>query len=103
MPYAIALEDGRILWANNAFDALMEGQRKEKYLHRLLPQIHPGVYPKGDVDHVELEVSCQDRDFQAELRRVSLKGFSSRGRAPADPGGRGVLYRGVAPGCDGAE
>ena len=56
----------------------MEGQRKEKYLHRLLPQLHPGVYPKDDMEHVEMEVSCHERDYQAELRRVSLQGFSRK-------------------------
>ena len=35
VPYAIALEDGRILWRNDAFDALMtQGPRKEKYLNK---------------------------------------------------------------------
>ncbi len=78
VPYAIALEDGRILWANDSFDALMEGQKKEKYLNRMIPELHPGVFPKDDMEHVELEVVYRDRSYQAELRRVSLEGFSEK-------------------------
>ena len=78
VPYAIILEDGRILWANDAFSGLSESPRKEKYLNRMIPELHPGVYPKEDMEHVEMEVSYRDRDYQVELRRVSLRGFSSR-------------------------
>ncbi len=78
VPYAITLEDGRILWANDAFSALAEGQRKEKYLNRLIPELYPGMYPKDDMEHVEMEVSYRDRDYQVELRRVSLQGFSQK-------------------------
>ena len=78
IPYAIALEDGRILWTNDSFKALMTGQKKEKTLNRLIPELHPGVFPKDDMEHVELEVTYRDRDYQAELRRVNLEGFSEK-------------------------
>ncbi len=78
IPYAITLEDGRILWANDSFNALMSGQKREKTLNRMIPELHPGVFPKEDMEHVELEVTYRDRDYQAELRRVSLEGFSEK-------------------------
>lgn len=78
VPYAIALEDGRILWKNDAFADLMAGTRKEKFLNHMLPDLHPGVFPKDDTEHVELEVTYNERNYQAELRRVSLKGFSQK-------------------------
>ena len=78
IPYAIALEDGRILWKNDCFLNLTEGQRKERYLNRMIPELHPGVFPKNDVDHVELEVTYRERIYQAELRKVSLEGFSEK-------------------------
>ena len=78
IPYAIALEDGRILWKNDCFLNLTEGQRKERYLNRMIPELHPGVFPKIDVDHVELEESYRVRCYQAELRKVSLEGFSEK-------------------------
>ena len=78
LPYAIALEDGRILWKNDCFKELMEGQKKEKYLNRLIPDLHPGVFPKDDMEHVEMEVTYREQDYQVELRRVSLQGFSKK-------------------------
>ena len=73
------LEDGRILWKNDAFAALMtQGPRKEKYLNKMIPDLHPGVFPKGDLDHSLMEVTYKDRDYQVELRRVSLQGFSEK-------------------------
>ena len=57
---------------------LTEGQRKERYLNRMIPELHPGVFPKNDVDHVELEVTYRERSYQAELRKVSLEGFSEK-------------------------
>lgn len=78
VPYAVVLEDGRILWMNDAFAALSEGPRKEKYLHRVIPELYPGVFPKGDIGHSELEVTYRDRNYQAELRRVSFEGFSEK-------------------------
>ena len=56
----------------------MEGQKKEKYLNRLIPDLHPGVFPKDDMEHVEMEVTYRERDYQVELRRVSLQGFSKK-------------------------
>ena len=78
VPYAITLEDGRILWKNDAFASIMDSPRKEKYLNRMIPELHPGVFPKEDMEHVELEVTYHDRDYQVELRRVSLQGFSQK-------------------------
>ena len=36
------------------------------------------MFPKNDVDHVELEVTYRERSYQAELRKVSLEGFSEK-------------------------
>ena len=78
IPYAVVLEDGRILWKNDSFSALMEGQKQEKYISRMFQELHPGVFPKDDVEHVELEVTYRDRSYQAVLRKVPLEGFSEK-------------------------
>ena len=76
VPYAITLEDGRILWKNDSFSHMVESQKREKYLNKLIPELNNGVFPKDDNDHVELEVTYRERDYQVVLRRVSLEGFS---------------------------
>lgn len=40
IPYAITMEDGRILWRNESFKTLTEGQKQERYLNRLIPELH---------------------------------------------------------------
>lgn len=76
VPYAITLEDGRILWENDSFSDMVRGQKREKYLSKLIPELNSGVFPKAEADHVELEVSYRERSYQVELRKVSLEGFS---------------------------
>ncbi len=78
VPYAITLENGHILWKNDAFSALMDNPGKDKYLSRMIPELHTGVFPKDDTEHVEMAVTYHDRDYQVELRRVSLQGFSQK-------------------------
>lgn len=76
VPYAITLEDGRILWKNDSFAALVEGQKRENYLNKLIPELNMGAFLKEDTEHVELEVRYRERDYQVVMRRVSLEGFS---------------------------
>ena len=76
IPYAILLDDGRILWKNGSFNDMIEGQKREKYLHKLIPELNTGVYPREESDHVEIEVTYRERDYQVELRRISVEGFS---------------------------
>lgn len=78
IPYAIVMEDGRILWQNDCFSALMGSQKREKYINRMIPELHIGVFPKDDIDHVELEAEFGGRHYQVELRRVSVEGFSDK-------------------------
>lgn len=76
VPYAITLEDGRILWENDSFSDMVRGQKREKYLSKLIPELNSGVFPKAEADHVELEVAHRERSYQVELRKVSVEGFS---------------------------
>lgn len=76
IPYAILMEDGRILWKNNRFAQIFEEQKHENYLYKLIPELGQRVIPHGDIDHVELEVQYQGRDYQAVLRKISVAGFS---------------------------
>lgn len=76
VPYAILLEDGRILWKNDSFAELLGNQKRDNYITRLIPELNTGVFPKQENDHVELEVRFKERDYQVEMRRVSVEGFS---------------------------
>ena len=74
VPYAIVLEDGHILWKNDRFAEITDA--REKYLQKMIPQLNRGNFPKEDETRKELEVTYKERDYQVELRRISLEGFS---------------------------
>lgn len=78
VPYAIILEDGHILWKNDRFSEIVDG--REKFIQRIIPELNKGIFPKDDETRNELEITYKERDYQVELRRISLEGFSESER-----------------------
>lgn len=78
VPYAIILEDGHILWKNDRFSEIVDG--REKFIQRVIPELNKGIFPKDDETRSELEITYKERDYQVELRRISLEGFSESER-----------------------
>ena len=78
VPYAIILEDGHILWKNDRFSEIVDG--REKFIPKIIPELNKGIFPKDDETRNELEITYKERDYQVELRRISLEGFSESER-----------------------
>lgn len=78
VPYAIILEDGHILWKNDRFSEIVDG--REKFIQKMIPELNKGIFPKDDETRNELEITYKERDYQVELRRISLEGFSESER-----------------------
>ena len=78
VPYAIILEDGHILWKNDRFSEIVDG--REKFIQKIIPELNKGIFPKDDETRNELEITYKERDYQVELRRMSLEGFSESER-----------------------
>lgn len=77
VPYAILLEDGQLLWMNDQFERLFgDTAQKDKYLSGYIPELNRSIFPKEENDVVEMDVYYEDREYKAELRRVSVEGFS---------------------------
>ena len=77
IPYAILLDDGKIIWTNTQFqEVLGTSIRRDSYLSKYIPELNRGVFPKEDNESVSLEFSYRDRDYQAEIQCVSVEGFS---------------------------
>lgn len=76
LPYAILMEDGKILWKNDRFEELFCNKKRDKYLYKLIPDINKNTFPGDDMEHVELEVEYGGRDYQVQLCKVSMEGFS---------------------------
>lgn len=78
VPYAIILEDGHILWKNDRFSEIVD--EREKFIQKIIPELNKGIFPKDDETRNELEITYKERDYQVELRRISLEGFSESER-----------------------
>lgn len=78
VPYAIILEDGHILWKNDRFSEIVDG--REKFIQKIIPELNKGIFPKDDETRNELEITYKERDYQVELRRIFLEGFSESER-----------------------
>ena len=78
VPYAIILEDGHILWKNDRFSEIVDG--REKFIQKVIPELNKGIFPKDDETRSELEITYKERDYQVEVRRISLEGFSESER-----------------------
>ena len=77
VPYALLMEDGRILWVNDEFNAIFEGEGKVSgSLAKYIPEINRSLFPKKEDKKVQREVHYEDREYLAELRKISVKGFS---------------------------
>ncbi len=77
VPYALLMEDGKILWVNDEFNAIFEGEGKVTgSLAKYIPEINRSLFPKEEGQKVQREVRYGDREYLAELRKISVKGFS---------------------------
>lgn len=77
VPYAILFEDGKLVWMNDHFaDIFGEKAQKDPYISRYIPELNRSIFPKEENDVVEMDVYYEDQEYKAELRRVSVKGFS---------------------------
>ncbi|MGO5053127.1 DHH family phosphoesterase [Lachnospiraceae bacterium LCP25S3_G4] len=77
VPYALLMEDGKIIWMNDSFTEIVKQKEKnEKYISKLIPELNRSIFPKEDGQEVEKQIIYGDRDFAITLRRVSIEGFS---------------------------
>lgn len=77
IPYAILLDDGKAVWMNDQFEAVLGGKPKgDAYISKYLPELNQSIFPKREGESISLEVYCDDKEYEAELRRVSVHGFS---------------------------
>ena len=81
VPYALLLEDGRLMWLNVQFREILGSKLKgEAVLSRYIPELNRSIFPKEEDQIVEMEVYYHDKEYRAELRKVSVEGFSDSER-----------------------
>lgn len=89
LPYAILLEDGKVAWMNVQFEKVLGDKAKEKvYISKIMPEINKSIFPREENDVVEMDVYYEKKEYRAELRKLSVEGFSETERLMALPGER---------------
>lgn len=47
IPYAILLDDGKAIWMNDEFEAILGGKPKgEAYISKYIPELNRSIFPK---------------------------------------------------------
>ena len=73
-PYAILLENGKILWLNDEFKMILGDRiRQDVSLSRYMNEINRGIFPKEEGQQTQVEISFEEREYLAKLRRISVK------------------------------
>lgn len=78
VPYAILMEDGRILWTNNAFEEIFRNERRrDMNLTRYIPELKKNMFPRREGQKTRQEFTYDGKEYHAEFRRISVKNFNN--------------------------
>ncbi len=81
LPYAIFLEDGKAVWMNKEFAAVLGPKAQGKvYINKYIPELNTTIFPKDEKDSLELDISYGGKEYKANLHKVSVEGFSETER-----------------------
>ena len=81
VPYALLLEDGRLMWMNDQFREILGSKLKgEAVLSRYIPELNRSIFPKEADQLGEMEVYYHDKEDRAELRKGSVEGLGDSER-----------------------
>ncbi len=76
VPYAIPLNDGRVMWLNDEFqDLLGESSFGDESISTYIPEINTSIFPKDEGGVVDMDVYYGEKEYRAQLSRVSVKDF----------------------------
>ena len=73
IPYAIVLQDGKIVWGNDSFGNLFEDSAsKGKYLSSYIQELNRSVFPKEEGEKAELEIFYKEKYYQVKLSNLTV-------------------------------
>ena len=77
IPYALLMDDGQIIWMNDSFKVVTgQGDKAEKYINKVIPELNRGVFPKAESEQVQLNVIYKEKEYSVAMHKVSVEGFS---------------------------
>ena len=89
VPYAILMDDGKIIWANDAFKGIFGVENVEnRYMSSYVQALNRSAFPREEENEVSLEVQYGDRDYVATLTYIKNQNLSEIEEFLALPKGR---------------
>ena len=86
IPYAIMMDDGKILWSNDKFQLVMgEENLTDKYLSNFIHDLNRSVFPKETGEKVEMDILHQERIYKVVLAKLSVKDFTESDKLVSFP------------------
>mgnify|MGYP000718402617 CR=1 FL=1 len=71
------MDDGQIIWMNDSFKVVTgQGDKAEKYINKVIPELNRGVFPKAESEQVQLNVIYKEKEYSVAMHKVSVEGFS---------------------------
>lgn len=69
--YILVLEDGKIIWSNDAFRrSISVAARREKNINKIIPDLNRSIFPQEENEKVTVEIQYEGRDYYVEMRNV---------------------------------
>ena len=101
VPYAVLLDDGKVVWMNDQFEQILDEEDFEDlYISHHMPELNVNIFPKDEEEPTVMEVYYKDREYRAILTRLSVEGFKRYWGSDTDSGGKGVLHCSISSGCN---
>ncbi len=89
VPYAVMMEDGMMIWANDSFAHIFGAESvSNRYLSNYIQELNRSVFPKEGEAKFELDVTYNSRHYRATLSSVSVKEFNDAEEIFALPKGK---------------
>ncbi len=71
-PYAVMMDDGKVVWANEQFEQLFEHESVvNQYLSSYIHDLNRSIFPKSD-ETVEKEVEFENKEYCAVLKKIPV-------------------------------
>ena len=62
---------------NDSFKVVTgQGDKAEKYINKVIPELNRGVFPKAESEQVQLNVIYKEKEYSVAMHKVSVEGFS---------------------------
>ncbi len=86
IPYAIMMDDGKILWSNDKFQFVLgEANLTDKYLSNFIHGLNRSIFPKEVGEKIGMEAVYQDRIYKVVLSKLSVKDFTEADKMVSFP------------------